>query len=114
MLPNKGDIELKNLLFKNVRNNYKKLLETGEFSDVDIVTKKKVIKAHKNILCSQSTVFRMMLTTEMKEQETGQIKLDDDNTDPDVVENIINFLYTGEINDLETMAGIKLLNLNQK
>ena len=100
----------KNVVFKKIGRDYKDLLETGEFSDVEIITKDKVIKAHKLVLCSRSPFFKAMLMTDMKEKQTGQVRLDDENTDTDIIDNVIKFIYTGEIENLETKAGINKSN----
>ena len=106
-------MELKtNVVLKKIGHDYNDLLETGEFSDVEIITKEKVIKVHKNILCSRSPFFKAMLMTDMKEKQTGQVRLDDEDTDPDVIDNVVKFIYTGQIENLETKAGINISENN--
>ena len=106
-------VELKkNVVFTKIGHDFRDLLETGEFSDVEIITKDKVIKAHKNILCSRSPFFKAMLVTDMKEKKTGQVRLDDENTNTDIIDNVIKFIYTGEIENMETKAGINKSEIN--
>ena len=101
-----SDYWKKNVVLKKIGQDYSDLLETGEFSDVEIITKDKVIKAHKLVLCSRSPFFKTMLMTDMKEKQTGQVRLDDENTDPEVIDNVIKFIYTGQIENLEMKVGI--------
>ena len=103
-----SDYRKKNVVLKKIDQDYSDLLDTGDFSDVVIITKDKVINAHKNILCSRSPFFKAMLMTDMKEKQTGQVRLDDQNTDTEVIDNVIKFIYTGQIEKLETKAGINI------
>ena len=69
-----------------------KLFLNDEFSDVKILCEDKIFPCHKNILCSQSEVFRGMLTnSDMVEASSGEIKIADFSAD--VVETLLYYLY---------------------
>ena len=69
-----------------------KLFLNDEFSDVKILCEDKIFPCHKNILGSQSKVFKSMLcNTDMVEASSGEIKIADFSAD--VVETLLYYLY---------------------
>ena len=63
-----------------------------EFSDLKILCENKIFPCHKNILCSQSEVFKTMLSnTNMVEASSGEIKIVDFSAH--VMESLLYFLY---------------------
>ena len=69
-----------------------KLFLKDEFSDVKILCEDKIFPCHKNILGSQSEVFKSMLSnTEMVEASSGEIKIAD--ISANVVETLLHYLY---------------------
>ncbi|XP_057336226.1 TD and POZ domain-containing protein 5-like [Microplitis mediator] len=83
------------LLSPNLYDNMKQYYNNKEFSDVIIKVKDQEFPAHKNILAAQSPMFRMMLTTDMKESKENCINLPD--LDADLVNELLLFLYTGKL-----------------
>ena len=62
-------------------------------ADVTFSFEGKELKAHKLILSARSDYFRRMFSAEMKENQTGEIKIID--FEPDVFEEALIFLYSG-------------------
>jgi hypothetical protein len=74
-----------------------KLFLQDEFSDVKILCEDKIFPCHKVILCSQSEVFKSMLSnTNMVEASSGEIKIAEYSAD--VMESLLYFLYFDEEN----------------
>ena len=71
------------------------VLADKEFADVDIVCDTAVFPCHQLILAARSPVFRAMFKAEMKEKLTRKIVIKD--CHPDVVFEMLNFIYTGDI-----------------
>ena len=90
-----------------LRKDLKNLMKEGYFSDVSFILEDgSVIKAHKAILASRCEVFKTMLTSSMKEGLKDEIEIKD--TNPEVFKNIINYIYTDEIelNDLSMIVNL--------
>ncbi|XP_011873523.1 PREDICTED: speckle-type POZ protein A-like isoform X2 [Vollenhovia emeryi] len=85
-----------------VLNNLGLLLENEKFCDVMLTVRGKEFQVHKAILVAQSPVFNVMFENEMKEKKTNQVDIDD--MDPEVLEEMLRFIYTGKATNLEKMA----------
>jgi BTB/POZ domain len=75
-------------------NGFKDLWKTKKFSDFIVVVGSEEFAVHKNVLATQSTIFTEVFT---KETKTGKIKIEDFSAD--VVEGMLEFMYTGEVKD---------------
>ncbi|XP_011863439.1 PREDICTED: speckle-type POZ protein-like isoform X2 [Vollenhovia emeryi] len=84
-------------------NNFGLLLENEKFCDVTLTVRGKEFQVHKAILVAQSPVFNVMFENEMKEKKTNQVDIDD--MDPEVLKEMLRFIYTGKVTNLEKMAG---------
>jgi len=73
--------------------DFKKFFLTKEMSDVQIKCGDQTFDAHQSILSARSPVFSRMLQSEMKEKTSGRVILRD--TSPDVVSELLSFIYTG-------------------
>ena len=77
----------------------------GHFCDVTLEVgsgeSQALLKAHRNVLCAASPFFYTALNSDMKEKKEGVIRLKD--TSKSVMEQILEFLYTGyvEVNNEE-------------
>ncbi|ROW02417.1 hypothetical protein VMCG_06054 [Cytospora schulzeri] len=93
------------MLTRLARDNLK-LLESGILSDVTIVCKKRVWKAHKVILCARSEWFTKALTGNWKESIDGKITFDD--MDPDTMDIVLKYLYSDVISLITEDENLKL------
>ena len=71
------------------------VLEDQEFSDVEILCDGSVFPCHQIILAARSPVFRAMLQADMKEKQTRKIDIED--SKPEIVGEMLRFIYTGDI-----------------
>jgi hypothetical protein len=71
---------------------YRKLLETGKFSDLTIKCRGESFKVHKAVVCSRSPFFMKACDSNFQEASSGVITLDDDH--PEAVKRMISFFYT--------------------
>ena len=75
-----------------------KLLQMNEFSDFQIICQRKVFHVNRNILACSSNVFHPMLTNDTLEKRTGKMTIED--MEPDSVEELLNYIYTGRVENL--------------
>ena len=95
----------------DVRKELHSLYKESVLADVTIVSQGKEFKAHKVVLASQSSVFRKMFELDMKEKETNTVEMPD--IGPPVISDLLDFIYTGEVPNIGTMAK-ELLNVADK
>lgn len=89
------------------------IFTAADFSDMAIVIGEKKIPVHKIILAANSPVFLAMFKTNMSESMNKQIVVTD--TEVDVMEKVINFMYTGVIHPtLDIDALISILEVADK
>jgi len=77
------------------------LYSSRDWADVVLQTKGGNLKAHCLVLKASSSAFATMLTAESKESPA---ELDMKEYDTKLVEEMLRFLYTGEVGDLPTVA----------
>ncbi|KAF8777721.1 TD and POZ domain-containing protein 5 [Argiope bruennichi] len=75
-------------------------------TDVELKTKTKSFFAHKIMLCARSSVFKVMMSNDMKEKNTGCIQIDD--LDNDTVQQLLLFLYSDHLENLHWESATKL------
>jgi protein-L-isoaspartate(D-aspartate) O-methyltransferase len=75
------------------------LMEKETFSDVKFSVEDKIIPGHKFVLVAHSEHFRKMFAGSYKESQDGVIKIYDCTTE--VFDEILDFLYTGNVNITE-------------
>ncbi|CRL18828.1 BTB/POZ fold [Penicillium camemberti] len=73
------------------------LLMEDRFSDMTIVCQEVTTKAHRAIICTQSSFFDAALKHGFKESISGTINLPDD--DPETIKRVLCFLYQQTYND---------------
>ena len=89
------------------------LLESGEFSDITLVVRDRTFAAHKLILSARSEVFRKMLSSDMQESSSNEVKIED--LDADTVQKMLSFMYTGTLPNIkESKDTDKLLYAAEK
>jgi speckle-type POZ protein len=81
-----------------------KLRNNPKFSDVTLNIDGKLIPAHKCLLASRSGKFKMMLESNMAEQDSTVIKVE--TTKPVLMSSIIDWIYSSEIDFPATTADI--------
>ena len=87
----------------NLSSDLGKLLEEGLFSDIKLVSGDHQFPVHKAILASRSPVFAGMFRhIEMEENKQGVVQIQD--LEPEVLKEMLKFIYTGKVSQLETMA----------
>jgi BTB/POZ domain/Leucine rich repeat len=92
--------EMDELHIRNFSNLVKEMWETKIFSDFTIIVgeaESKEFAVHKCVVASQSSVFATIFKNEMKEKKVGKMTIDDFTAD--VVEGMLEFLYTGQSNN---------------
>ncbi|QDS69486.1 hypothetical protein FKW77_006690 [Venturia effusa] len=90
-------------------------LDSGDHSDLTIKCENNEFKAHKVVLCPQSTFFAKALKKNaFQEGQTGVISMDAD--DPDAIHAMLRFLYTGDYSNenLTMQSHLKIYELADK
>ena len=72
------------------------LRKSGVLCDIKLIVESKEFDAHKSVLASCSTYFRVMFTTSMIEKEKDQIEIKDISTEG--LDAVLKFIYTNTIN----------------
>ncbi|XP_032222942.1 speckle-type POZ protein [Nematostella vectensis] len=78
------------------------LLDNATFSDTVLIAGGREFKAHKAILAARSPVFSAMFEHEMEESRKGRVEILD--IDPDVFQEMLKFVYTGNTPQIQGMA----------
>ncbi|KAL5274070.1 SPOPL.2 family protein [Megaselia abdita] len=97
------DVELP-VYKRNTLSMLADLFHTGKFSDVRLVSfdKPEELKAHKALICAKSPVFTAMFEHATEERREGRVEIAD--VKHDVLKEMLRFLYTGEVENLEVHA----------
>ncbi|GIY61089.1 BTB domain-containing protein [Caerostris extrusa] len=82
---------------RSLKNALKGLLEDGVLSDAILRTGGEFFPIHRNIVSARSPVFRRMFDKEMRENEF----IDVPDLDADTLRNLLLFLYTETVKDLQ-------------
>lgn len=75
--------------------DFLKLVNSGEYSDVFLKCDDKVFSAHRAILATRSPVFSAMFRSDMKEAREQCVEIRD--IKPDVLEKLLCYVYTGNV-----------------
>uniref|UniRef100_A0A8D8DND2 Speckle-type POZ protein n=2 Tax=Culex pipiens TaxID=7175 RepID=A0A8D8DND2_CULPI len=78
------------------------LLESKKFSDVTVVVGSTEFRVHKAILTARSPVFAAMFGHNMQESKENRVTIDD--IEPRVFQQVLRFIYTGVVKNLDHMA----------
>ncbi|CAL1281797.1 unnamed protein product [Larinioides sclopetarius] len=87
-------------------DDFKALYSDKFLTDVVLKTTTNSFSAHKNVLCARSSVFRAMLTNDMKEKNTDCIKVED--LEYETVQRLLLFLYSDSLEELQWESAIQL------
>ena len=77
-----------------LQNDFLKLLNTEDQSDVTFVVQGESIKTHKNILMARCPYFERMFNSQMKESDDNQVIITD--FCPEVFRELLKFLYASQ------------------
>lgn len=78
-----------------LQDGLKDMLDNNKFIDCVLKIKGKEFPCHRLVLAACSPYFRAMFLTDLEESKKKEIDLED--VDPDVMEKILNYIYTSEI-----------------
>ncbi|GBM70065.1 TD and POZ domain-containing protein 4 [Araneus ventricosus] len=92
--------------------DFKALYNDQLLTDVVLKTSTKSFPAHKIVLCARSSVFRAMLTNDMKEKITDCIKVED--LENETVHRLLLFLYSDNLEELQWESALKLYYAGDK
>ncbi|KAJ8669169.1 hypothetical protein QAD02_000428 [Eretmocerus hayati] len=81
---------------------YEEYFDCEELSDVIIEARGKTIHAHRIVLYTGSDVLKAMLTSNMREGSCSRVKIN--GIKYEVMYQLIRFLYTGEVQNLTSLA----------
>jgi len=78
------------------------LFESSQFADVTLTCSAREFRCHKAIMTARSPVLAAMFEHDMKERQHNLVEIDD--MDPEVMAEMLRFIYTGRAPNLDTMA----------
>lgn len=79
--------------------------QNSRFCDVEIVVGRRVFNAHRAILSASSAYFEAMFRPELGLSEGKQKSVVLYTFDPDILEMLLNFIYTGRIEITQVSSG---------
>ena len=83
-------------LFKSdFQPNFKEYFNSKEYCDVKLIVGNKSFDLHKAILISYSGYFETRFSSDWS--ESSVIKLEDERLNPDIIEDLLNYIYGNEI-----------------
>lgn len=80
---------------KKLLQDLDEMLFSGDHSDLTFIVKDQELKVHKSILAARSPIFKLMLSTEMKEKLESRVMLPD--VSVEAAKSFVKFLYTAEV-----------------
>ena len=83
-------------------NDISALFEQSKFADCTVACEGREFRCHKNILAGRSTVFDAMFTHDMEENRKSKVDIVD--LDGDTVYDMIVYIYSGKVTDMEDKA----------
>jgi len=85
-----------------LHNDFGQLFESSQFADVTLTCHSREFQCHKAILTARSPVLAAMFEHEMKERQLNLVQIED--MDPEVMAEMLRFIYTGNAPHLDNMA----------
>ncbi|CAF0881445.1 unnamed protein product [Adineta ricciae] len=89
-----------------------KVLENQNYSDFVIKVQEKHIYVHKCVLSTHWPHFVTLLESEMSETKSGMLRIEDEN--PDIIEAMIYYIYTGTSNVTDVNIALDLITASDK
>ncbi|XP_055950860.1 uncharacterized protein LOC129984941 [Argiope bruennichi] len=104
---NAKGVQFESLL--DLSNDFERLLDSGAtyFPDVNLNCGTVSLPAHKSILSARSPVFAAMFTSQMKENRENKVSITD--ISPNVLKNMLIYIYTGKTGELSVQSAVDLL-----
>jgi len=99
---NRTELLSKNFHQDQLTNDLDLLFNSKEYADFAITCGGKVFECHKVILASRSPVFKSMFESNMREQHTGKLEIK--NMAPEVLENLLLYIYTGNVPSIDRLS----------
>ena len=87
--------------------NFNDLRLNKSYSDVTIIAGEKEFPANKSVLSVRSPVFERMFSENFREHEENIVRITD--IDADIMEALLDFIYTAEVANLKELAPDLLL-----
>ncbi|XP_018024879.1 protein roadkill isoform X2 [Hyalella azteca] len=78
------------------------LFDSQRYCDVTLAVGAREFQAHKALLAARSPVFAAMFSHEMEERKHNRVEIMD--VEPEVLHEMLRFIYTGKSNNLTRMA----------
>ena len=90
---------------ENIMGDISVILSQQLYTDVTFLIGDKKLHAHKTILAARSPIFAQMFYNQIEETEKKDCSIVEiENTSLEVFEIVLNFVYTGKVNNLEGLA----------
>ena len=86
----------------SMNNHFNQLWINKSLSDVTIQIDGKNFEAHKAVLAARSPVFLAMFQSNLTEDQTNTLKIDD--IEPDVFKEMLRFIYTDQVENVDALA----------
>jgi len=83
----------------DISQDLEKAFTNKELCDVQLQCGGKIFDCHKFMLSARSPVFRAMFQAEMEEKKTNKVDIND--LDPDILAEMLHFIYTGKTPKLD-------------
>ena len=78
-------------------SDFKSMFDSGYASDIMLHVSGREFKAHRNILGSRSPYFKALFASSMRDSNSRDLKITD--TEPDVFEQLLSWIYAGEVDN---------------
>jgi len=106
------DIDISVALNSTLSSHYEKMFNNQSFSDFQVITSDgKEIYVHRNILSMRSPVFEAMISSTMIEGSEKKVLIND--IEGRTLMELIRFVYSGKVNEIDTIAGELLYAANK-
>ena len=86
------------------------VFRSGQFSDCLVVCQGREYKCHRAVLAERSSVFNAMFTVDMEESRSRKVDIKEHN--PDTVDKMLAYIYTGKVEEMGGNADTLLAAAN--
>lgn len=97
---------------QTLSGDFTTLQKDETFSDVKLICENRTLSAHRCVLSARSEVFAAMFRCKMAETESGVVHIKD--MDPDVLELLLKYVYSGQIPELSESTARRLYKASDK